>query len=564
MTALLWIFLFILGIFSTVDFGYIYHKDKRKLMFALALAFASISYLPEMQLGGESTEALKGLLSWSVLPIISSVTIAVFSNLLKLKNFDKPFKIFLFTLVASIIMMIVPLPVDTIQPLLFQSIAIIVITVSSYSYLTRKELPDLIFLLSILCFTSGGLGTAFDLGIPFTVFSYVLGNIFIALVFVTAKESGGSGIATFFSLERELAKTQQELESSKDQLTRAEYNFKSLINVIADPVVIVDHKGHFLEINDSVEVTGFSKEELLGKNFLKTDIATTKSKAILVKKLAERMMGIDVKPYEIEANKKSGETVCLEVNAKKIEYENKSADLVVFRDITERKMMGEEREKYAEQLEGEVKERTKTLRENEENLRSIFNLSPDAIAVSDLKGNITECNKATLDFLGFSTKDEIIGKNSLMFIAKKDQQKVNKSMKNVLKTSSVTNVEYTALNKEDNEFPAEFSAITIKDSSDNPVGFVAIIKDITKRKKMENALRRYSEQLEDLIEKRTIALKESQERLVKSERLAAIGQAATMVGHDLRNPLQAIENGIYYINTELSNVQVSQKTTETL
>jgi len=66
------------------------------------------------------------------------------------------------------------------------------------------------------------------------------------------------------------------------------------------------------------------------------------------------------------------------------------------------------------------------------------------------------------------------------------------------------------------------------------------------------------------VEERTIALKKSQKRLVKTERSAAIGQAATMVGHDLRNPLQAIENGIFYLNTELSNRPLSKKTIETL
>ena len=180
----------------------------------------------------------------------------------------------------------------------------------------------------------------------------------------------------------------------------------------------------------------------------------------------------------------------MEVNAKKIDYEDIAADLVLFRDITERKRRTEEQEKYGEQLEEEVKERTKTLRENEEKLQSIFNSSPDVIAVSDLKGNIIDCNKATLDFLGFSTKDEVIGKEGLMFVAKKDQQKVKTSMKNVLKTSSVTSVEYVALNKEGNEFPAEFSASVIKDASDNPIGFVTIIKDITERKKAEERIRR--------------------------------------------------------------------------
>ena len=226
--AFLWIFLFTLGIFSAAGFGYIYHKDrdKRKLMFALSLAFASFSYLPEIPLGWESTEALKGLLRWSVLPIISSVSIAVFSSFLKLKNFDKPFKIFLFTLVASIIMMIIPIPVDSIQPLLFQGMSIVVSTVSSYLYLARKEISDIIFLLSILCFTSGGLGMAFELGIPFIVFSYALGNVFIALVFMTSKESAKKGIGSFFTLEKEIEKTQKELEISQDQLIRAESKFK--------------------------------------------------------------------------------------------------------------------------------------------------------------------------------------------------------------------------------------------------------------------------------------------------------------------------------------------------
>jgi len=230
-----------------------------------------------------------------------------------------------------------------------------------------------------------------------------------------------------------LEKTQQELEISQNQLTRAEDKFKSLVNVIADPVVIIDHKGHILEINDRVvEKTGFSKGELLGKNFLQIDLLTKKSKAIGIKSLAKRMKRRDVKPYEIEAKTKNGETIYLEVKAHKMKYEDKNADLVVFHDITERKMMGERLERYAEQLEEKVKERTKTLRENEEKLRSIFNSSPDAIAVSDLKGKIIECNKATLEFLGLSKKDELIGKNGLMFVTKKDHQKVKKTMKNIL------------------------------------------------------------------------------------------------------------------------------------
>jgi len=50
------------------------------------------------------------------------------------------------------------------------------------------------------------------------------------------------------------------------------------------------------------------------------------------------------------------------------------------------------------------------------------------------------------------------------------------------------------------------------------------------------------------LEERTRELKEAQEQLLKSERLAAIGELAAMVGHDLRNPLQAITNASYVVN----------------
>jgi PAS domain S-box-containing protein len=566
-SVLLGTYLSFLSLVFALFFCYLIQRniDKRKLMFLLVFIYSFFIRIPAMIPGFEDIQIQSRIAEWGPLPVISAILIAVLSNLLRQKDFGKSFKIFLLILTASAVMMLLPLPVSPQPGLLYPVISAVTIVASGYLIWSRRKVPDLMFLLAMICFTLAEVKGIVNSGIEFVIFAYTCAHMFLALVFITARESGGSDIATFFDLEKEYEKTKQELEISRDQLTRAEHNFKSLVNLIADPVVIVDHRGNLLEINDKiVESTGYSKEELLGKNFMKMDIVTAKSKAILIKNLAKRMMGSNLKPYEVETKTKSGKIIHFEVNAQKLEYEHKSADLVVFHDITERKMMEEKLEKYAEQLEEKVKERTKNLRESEEKLRSIFNSSPDAIAVSDLKGNIIECNKAALDFLGLSKKNELISKSSLMFIEKKDQQKVKKIMKNVLEGDPLINVEYAALNKDGYKFPAEFSASAIKDHSGNPTGFVTIVKDITERKRMENELRRYSERLEELVEERTMALKESQERLVKAERLAAIGQAATIVGHDLRNPLQAIENGIYYINTELSNHPNSQNVKETL
>jgi len=65
--------------------------------------------------------------------------------------------------------------------------------------------------------------------------------------------------------------------------------------------------------------------------------------------------------------------------------------------------------------------------------------------------------------------------------------------------------------------------------------------------------RLYSDYLQELVEERTRELKEAQESLLKSQRLAAIGEAAAMVGHDLRNPLQAIVNSLYLAEKKLES-----------
>jgi signal transduction histidine kinase len=66
---------------------------------------------------------------------------------------------------------------------------------------------------------------------------------------------------------------------------------------------------------------------------------------------------------------------------------------------------------------------------------------------------------------------------------------------------------------------------------------------------MQNKLAEYSQQLEKLVAKRTAELKQTQAKLVKSERLATIGELAAMVGHDLRNPLTGIMGAAYYLKT---------------
>jgi PAS domain S-box-containing protein len=128
------------------------------------------------------------------------------------------------------------------------------------------------------------------------------------------------------------------------------------------------------------------------------------------------------------------------------------------------------------------------LEESREKLTSIFRSCPDGITVSDLKGNIIECNRATLDMHGFSAKKEIIGKSALELIAPKDQQRALENMKKTLQKGSIRNREYTLITKNGSEFEGELSASVIRDNCGKPVSFVAITKDISERTRERKTL----------------------------------------------------------------------------
>jgi signal transduction histidine kinase len=104
----------------------------------------------------------------------------------------------------------------------------------------------------------------------------------------------------------------------------------------------------------------------------------------------------------------------------------------------------------------------------------------------------------------------------------------------------------------------ELIATPVKDKNGKVVAALELVVNITERKKLQTKLGDYSQKLEELVQKRTVQLKNTQLELVKSERLAAIGELAGMIGHDLRNPLTGIKNSAYFLKKKGNKISRAQ------
>ena len=258
-----------------------------------------------------------------------------------------------------------------------------------------------------------------------------------------------------------------------------EENFAILSNLIADLLCVVDEKGTILAVNQAVsQVLGFGEQEMVGKNLMDLDFFDQENKCILLKNFEERMKGLTVAPYEVEAIAKNGETKFFEVEGKKIWFANKNVDLVVLHDITEQKKKTEEK-----------------IRLSEEKYKNLFENAPDVIVTIDLTGKITSVNKAIMQY-GFKEK-EIVGNSIFKLVPVEYDQKMLSDLKNIVAgTAAQGEIEILTPN---GKRSAEYNSNPIW-LNGKVVGNQTIIRDLTERKKAEEALRESEEKHRKLFE----------------------------------------------------------------
>ncbi|MGD0329262.1 MAG: ATP-binding protein [Nitrososphaeria archaeon] len=190
---------------------------------------------------------------------------------------------------------------------------------------------------------------------------------------------------------------------------------------------------------------------------------------------------------------------------------------------------------------------------SENRYKTQFQKAMDAIFLADAStGLIIDCNKEAEKLVG-KERSEIVGKlqSRITLHPKKEVEgKFTRAFKQHLGEMEGQVLESQIITK-----GGEIKDVSIKSSIFEIGGkkvMQGIFRDITEHKRMEKELERYSKHLEELVEERTKQLKEA-------ERLAAIGEMASMIGHDLRSPLQVIIYKTFLAKDKIKPLQLLDK-----
>lgn len=144
-----------------------------------------------------------------------------------------------------------------------------------------------------------------------------------------------------------------------------------------------------------------------------------------------------------------------------------------------------------------IKKINKALSDNEEKLRSIFDVSPYSILVMDSDMRIVDCNDTSIQNFSANHKRELLDNNILHFVSNEKNKNSKEELIELIKSNNLNNAQFT-LNRIDlSSFQASITGRVIKDIAAGKDAFVLVINDITERQSFIGSLKEAKKQAEE-------------------------------------------------------------------
>ena len=270
-------------------------------------------------------------------------------------------------------------------------------------------------------------------------------------------------------------------KQAEEALGKSEEKYRTLLDNASDAILLANDEGNLLELNKKAEeLLGYTRQELWGVNIANIHPPEELEKIINgFKEIKQNGLGT---VNNTAVLRKDGKTVFVDISGSVIEYSGEKVLQGIFRDITERKKMEE------------------TLRQSEERYRSILESIREGYFELDLDGNYTFTNEANCRYLGY-TKEELIGMNYRRHTDEETAKKLYQPYYELYRTGKPIEIlELEAIRKDETRAIYETSVSLIRDSEGKPIGFRGVSRDITARKKMEEALRQSEEKHRHILE----------------------------------------------------------------
>ncbi|HEY9703679.1 MAG TPA: PAS domain S-box protein, partial [Allocoleopsis sp.] len=271
-----------------------------------------------------------------------------------------------------------------------------------------------------------------------------------------------------------IANEQLALDINKRQkielaLRQSEEKFRSAFDYAAIGMALVGLDGKWLQVNRSLcEILGYSEEELLQKNI--QSITHPDDIEIDLISMQQLLQG-EINSYQIEKRylHKKNRIVWILLNSSLVADEpaKNIYFIMQIQDISERKIAEESMLKLA----------------------NIVASSDDAIISTDLSGIITSWNQGAEKIYGYS-ESEIKGKSFTILLPESHNTEGEKIIALIKQGKAIDNYETLRQRKDEKIIDVSLTISPIKDTKGQIIGLAKIARDITERKRIEEALRR--------------------------------------------------------------------------